>query len=167
MKEGAKHMKRKRIIIAFIVGVLLFLCLLFLRRPQRCQGHITACSLDGEVLELELDLVLYKNRLHIGAGEGIVLIDKLYGTIVIDGQTYWSEWDLWDERNLSIGSPKTSYMFFTRIDSLFRDPAYTYIIMDMEPGFQNMSFWVIRKNGEDTMYYVQEAHSFAFGNLPA
>ncbi len=150
-------MRRKRIIILFL-GIFFFSLCIFLC-PQRYQGHVTVYSLDGEVLELELDVVLHKKRLHIGtpggtnAGDRITFTDKLYGTIMMDGQTYWSQWNLWDERNMSRNGPASSYMFFTGTDSLFNDPACTYIIMYMEPGFQHMSFWVIRKNGEDTMYY--------------
>lgn len=104
-------MKRKFLLLLFpvlLIICVIIICVIFYR-PRHFHGSYTACSLEGDTVSVEFDVVLHK-----GLWNG----DKLTGSVFVDGKEYVSPWDLFGyfSDNAKSFKSKTRFEFWKPAD---------------------------------------------------
>lgn len=154
-------MKRRTkiaIIVLPLVLILLAVCIVYFR-PLRYSGSYTACTLEGDTIQVEFDVVL-----HRGLWNG----DKLTGRILVDGREFVSVRDLVRGSNASVDVLKsnTSFQFYMPTLNLwdsFRGDEVMLILTERGQ-FDNFVITTINKPNEfsTTPYGSAQAETYLY-----
>lgn len=140
------NMKRKRWVIAGISLLALLLsggALAYVLRPLPYQKNVPACTLDGDVIELELDVTL---RRSVGKPA------RLHGQITIDGVEYVSFVDLHPRVPIQ-GDGGNCHLFFLPGYDLMEESSHDHLLV-MPIGDDLDCFWFgFVRSGETTTYF--------------
>lgn len=121
-------MKRRTRIAIIVLPLFLILLVTYVIyfKPLHYSGSYTACTIDGDTVSVEFDMILYR---------GLWNKDRMTGSIFVDGSEYVSLWDLTHGSGSSIpvedlanGSPSVFYHSAdTYMGSVQGDCVYLYM----------------------------------------
>lgn len=138
MKRGTKI----AIITLPLVLILVVGCIIYFR-PLRYSGSYTACTLEGDTIQVEFEVVL-----HRGLWNG----DKLTGRILVDGREFVSVRDLIRGSHASVDvlESNTRFEFYLPALNLWESFSGDEVILDLtERGrFDNFAIITIIKTND-------------------
>lgn len=120
-------MKRRTKIAIIVLPLFLILLVTYVIcfKPLHYSGSYTACTIEGDTVSVEFDMILYR---------GLWNKDRMTGSIFVDGSEYVSLWDLTHGsgsipvEDLANGSPSLFYQSAdTFMGSVQGDCVYLYM----------------------------------------
>lgn len=141
-------MKKKYWIISGIsllcLAILLGGALSYILRPLHYRQPLFACTLGGDVIELEMDVFLQR---HLWKPI------EAHGKITIDGTEYVSHTDLYPQAPIQ-GADGDFYLFYVPTDNIIMDEPDSDRLFIMPIGENLDSFWFgLVKSGETETYF--------------